>query len=236
MAIELVTQYLPFVDEMFSTESNLSLLTNQDFSWDGAATVKIYKIGTGEMNDYGRSGPAAGNWSRFGPVAGLDATTEAFTLTKDRSFTFAIDKLDQDETKQQLEGASALARQLREKVIPEVDTHTYGKMITGAGTKPAAVTLTAANIYGEIIKGTNALDTAETPDTQRVLVVTPDTYMIMKQSPDIEMETDIGNEMRLRGVIAMVAMAPLIAVQILGLIFKIRSGKGGVTENAHISR
>lgn len=30
------------------------------------------------------------------------------------------------------------------------------------------------------------------------------------------------------GVIAMVAMTPLIALQLLGLIYKIRSGKGGV--------
>ena len=56
-------------------------------------------------------------------MAGLDATTEEFTLTKDRSFTFAIDKLDTDETAQQLAAASALARQNREVVIPEVDTH-----------------------------------------------------------------------------------------------------------------
>lgn len=33
------------------------------------------------------------------------------------------------------------------------------------------------------------------------------------------------------GIIAMVAMTPLIALQILGLIFKIKAGKGG--ELAH---
>ena len=46
MAIELVTQYLPYVDELFFTESKKSLLTNQDFSWTGAHTVKVYKITT----------------------------------------------------------------------------------------------------------------------------------------------------------------------------------------------
>ena len=30
MAIDLVTQYLPYVDELFSAESKKSLLTNQD--------------------------------------------------------------------------------------------------------------------------------------------------------------------------------------------------------------
>lgn len=202
MATDLVTKYLPYVDEMFTTESKKSLLTNQDFSWDGANAVKIYKVSTTAMTDYGRSGPATGNWSRFGAVEDLDATTASMALRKDRSFTFAIDKLDEDETAQQLKAASALARQLRQVVIPEVDVWTYTQMCLNAGNKPAAIELTATNIYGEIIKGSNALDTAEAPDVGRVLLVTPDTYLLMKQSKDIVMETDVGNDMRLRGVIS----------------------------------
>ena len=62
MAIDLVTQYLPYVDELFTTESKKSLLTNQDLSWTGAHTVKVYKDTTANMNDYGRDGPAAGEW------------------------------------------------------------------------------------------------------------------------------------------------------------------------------
>lgn len=220
MAIELATQYLQYVDELFTTESKKSLLTNQDFDWTGAATVKVYKVGTAAMNDYGRNGPEEGNWSRYGTVQGLDATTESFTLAKDRSFTFAIDTLDADETKQNLAAASALARQLREVVIPEVDAWTYGKMLAGAGTKPTALALTSANIYGEIIKGTNTLDNAEVSDTGRILVVTPDTYLLMKQSPDIVMETDIGNDMRLRGVIGNLDGMMVVRVPITRLAAK----------------
>ncbi len=202
MAVELVTKFLPYVDEQFSTESKKSLLTNQDFDWTGAHTVKIYKISTGSMNDYGRTGAAQGNWSRYGQVESLDASTEDLTLRKDRSFTFAIDALDTDETAQQLAAASALARQLREVVIPEVDTYTYGEMVTGTGTKPAAVELTKDNIYLEILKASNALDNAEVPETGRQIVVTPDTLYLMKQCKDIMMETDIGNDLRLKGVVS----------------------------------
>lgn len=202
MAINLVTQFLPYVDELFSTESKKSLLTNQDLSWTGAHTIKVYKVTTASMNDYGRAGAAEGNWSRYGQVQGLDATTEEFTLKNDRSFTFAVDKLDKDETGGQLAAASALARQVREVVIPEVDTYVYGVMTTGAGHKPKAVALTADNIYTEIIKANTAMDNAEVPETGRVIVVTPDVYLLMKQCKDITMETDIGNDMRLRGVIS----------------------------------
>lgn len=202
MSIDLTIKFQPYTDEQFSTESKRSLLTNNDFDWTGAHTVKVYKVSTSEMTDYGRNGPAVGNWSRYGAISDLDATTEEFTLKKDRSFTFAIDKLDTDETAQQLAGASALARQQREVVIPEVDTYTYGVMCAGAGNKPTAVALTAENFYDEIIKASAILDDAEVPEAGRVLVVTPAGYQIMKKSKEIIMETNIGNDLRLKGVIA----------------------------------
>lgn len=201
MAIELVTKFLPYVDEEFSTESKTALVTNQDFAFDGANTVKIYKISTGEMFDYGRDGAEAGNWSRYGAVASLDATTETFTLSKDRSFTFVLDTLDMDETGQAMEATTALARQIRQVVIPEIDTYTFGKMCTGAGSKPAATTLTAENIYSEIIKGSKELDDAEAPETDRVLIVTPEVYYLMKQCKDIVLDTELGVDMRVKGVI-----------------------------------
>lgn len=203
MAIDLTGVFLPKTDEQFAAESRRSLLTNQDYEWTGAHTVKVYKITTSTMNDYDRAGTSETNWSRFGAVKSLSASTEEMTLTKDRSFTFAIDKLDTDETAQQLAGATALARQNREVVIPEVDSYVYGIMCTKAGTKPAAKTLTADNIYSEIIAGSGVLDDAEVPETQRVLLVNPATYQLMKKSTEIAMDTDIGNDLRLKGVIGM---------------------------------
>lgn len=203
MAIELVTKFAPYTDEIFHKESKKSLLTNNDFEWTGAHTVKVFKVTSSGMNDYGRNGPAVGNWSRYGAVGSLDATTEEMTLTKDRSFTFAIDKLDRDETLQQVAAASALARQQRVVVVPEVDSYVYGVMCTKAGTKAEAVELTKDNIYTEVLKGSEALDNALVPDTGRVLVVTPAVYTLMKLAPDIIMDSDIGQDMRIKGVISM---------------------------------
>lgn len=213
MAIDLVTKFAPYVDEQFRNESKLSLLTNKDFDWTGAHTVKVYKISTSAMNDYDRNGTARPDeCSRFGPIKDLDATTEELTLTKDRSFTFAIDKLDTDETAQQLAGASALARQDREVVIPEVDSYVYGVMTENAGTKAAATALTAENIYDEILKASGALDDAEVPETERVLVVTPAMYALLKKSPDVVLDTDVGQDMRVKGVIAMLDGAAVVKV------------------------
>lgn len=217
MAINLVTRFLPYVDEIFTTESKKSLLTNQNFDWTGAHTVKVYKVTTSEMNDYSRNPVEGFTGSRFGTIKDLDATTEEFTLKKDRSFTFAIDKLDADETLQQLEAGSALARQQREKVIPEVDAYVYGVMAAGAGHLPDAVALTADNIYTEILKAGTALDDAEVPETGRQLVVTPAVYQLMLQCKDIVMETNIGNDLRLKGVVSNLDGANVIKVPAIRL-------------------
>ena len=202
MSIDLVTKFAPYTDEKFKAESKISLLTNQDFDFVGARIVKIYKISTAEMNDYVRHPVSDYAASRYGTAKDLDATTESFEMTRDRSFTFTIDKLDEDETNQQLTAAKALARQLREVVIPEVDAYTYKTMATKAGNKPDAVALTAENIYTEILKASKALDDEEVPETDRQLVVSPEVYQLMKRCKDITMETGIGNDLRIRGVIA----------------------------------
>ena len=210
MAIELATQFLPYVDEQFKAESKRQVITNNDFEFTGAHSVKVYKVTTSTMNDYDREGIGA-NHSRYGQIQGLDATTEEFTLKKDRSFTFALDKLDVDETKAALQAAAALARQLREVVIPEVDTYVYGKVVAGAGTTETGA-LTDKNVYDAILKATEVLDTAEVPETNRVLLVTPDTYTIMKKNASIVMATDVGQDMRKLGVIGMLDGATIIKV------------------------
>lgn len=205
MSVELTTIYAPKTDELFAAESKISLLTNTDYDWTGAHTVKVWKISTSEMNDYNRNRAKGqsevASVSRYGELIDLNAQTEEMTLKKDRSFIFNIDKLDMDETAQQLAAETALARQLREVVIPEVDKYTYGVMAAGAGKTVVGDTTTPANIYNLVLAGSEFLDDNEVPETERALVVVPSVYTMLKQS-DIFDKTDVGAEMRARGVVA----------------------------------
>lgn len=203
MAINLVTKFTNHVDELFTAESKKSLLTNDDYDWTGAHTIKVHKVNTVSMNDYDRAGTGE-NASRFGVLGKVENELEEFTLRKDRSFTFVIDKMDKDETGGVLSGASALARQQREIIIPEVDQYVYAEMAANAGTKVVDVTLTESNIYDEIIKGTELLDDEDVPDTGRVLTVVPEVYRMMKKCPDLSLDCDVTEKQRLSGVIAMV--------------------------------
>lgn len=204
MSIELVRKFAPCTDELFAAESKIRLLTNTDFDWTGAHTVSVWKISTVGLNDYARNRYAddgsVASFSRYGELFDLSAQTEEMMLKNDRSFIFNVDRLDKDETAGQIAAGTALARELREVVIPEVDTYTYGVMVAGAGHKADATTLTKENVYTSILAGSEALDDAEVPDTERVLVVTPTVYTLLKQATEFD-NTEVGAEMKKLGVV-----------------------------------
>lgn len=205
MSITLATKFAPYTDELFKAESKTSLLTNTDFDWTGAHTVSVWKISTVAMQDYGRNRStisASDSVSRYGDLIDLSAQTEDMILRKDRSFIFNVDKMDTDETAGQVEAASALARELREVVIPEVDKYCYSEMATNAGTTATAAALTKANIYDKILAGSEILDNAEVPDTDRVLVVTPAVYNVLKQAVGETAYNDVDASMRQLGVVS----------------------------------
>lgn len=204
--MELVTKFAPMTDELFKAESKLSLLTNSDYDWSGAHSVKVWKVSTAEMNDYSRNRSAGdsesvGSISRYGKILDLGSQTEEMMLKKDRSFIFNIDMLDKDETARQVEAESALARQLREVVVPEVDKYTYNVMVTGAGKKAEPSALNKTNVYTSILAGSEYMDDKEVPDTERILVVTPATYTLLKQATEFD-GTEVSAEMKLKGVVA----------------------------------
>ena len=207
MSIALAQKFAPYTDELFKAESKTALLTNTDFDFNGAHTVSVWKIATAAMQDYARNRSTVDNTtdsvSRFGDLIDLSAQTEDFVLSKDRSFIFNVDKADTDETAGQVEAASALARELREVVIPEVDKHCYSEMVTNAGTTATAAALTKTNIYDAILEGSEVLDDNEIPDTNRVLVVTPATYKILKQAIGETAYNDVDASMRQLGVVGM---------------------------------
>lgn len=203
MAINLVTKFQPYVDEAFTAGSKASMLTNHDFNWSGAHTIKIHKVNTVPMSDYDRAGTGE-NASRYGALGKVENTIEEMTLTKDRSFTFVIDTLDNDETDGVLSAAAALGRQQREVIIPEVDTYVYSVMTANAGTKVTSVTLTSNNLYDEIIQATETMDNNDVPDTGRILTVTPATYRLLKKCPDLDIDCDITADQKAKGVVGMI--------------------------------
>ncbi|MDO5783443.1 MAG: hypothetical protein Q4P20_00105 [Eubacteriales bacterium] len=220
MSIELVKKFAPYTDEVFKAESKTSLLTNSDFDWTGAHSVSVWKISTVPLQNYARNRSAAdysdpdsvASISRYGEIIDLDAQTEEMLLKNDRSFIFNVDRLDADETAGQLEAGKALTRELREVVVPEVDKYVYGVMVEKAGTVAEPANAVGWSAYTAIAKGNEALDDAEVPETDRVIVVTPATYRSLKECPDVYLDCDIAQEMRMKGVVAMIDGCAVVKV------------------------
>lgn len=205
MAIDLASKFSPVVDERFEVESKTSLITNRDYDFIGAKSIKIYSVGTAEMNDYGRN-TNIGNeegavFSRYGLIKDLSTEIQEVQMEKDRSFTFVIDKMDEDETLGALNAGTALARQLREEVIPEVDKYTYAKVASKAG-KTKTETLDTTNAYGALIEANEYQDEHKVPVEGRVLITTPAYYNKLKQDKNAVLETEIGQDMKIKGVVA----------------------------------
>ena len=194
--INYADKYSNILDEKFKVESKSDIAVNQDYDFVGAKTVKIQSVNTVELSNYTRSGS-----NRYGTPNELDNAIQEMTMSQDKSFTFTIDKMNEDETNGALNAGKALNRQIRERVIPAVDAYRFGVMAAKAGHIEKGKTLSASNIYGEIVDATAYLDDREVPMDGRILVVTSATYGLMKKSKDIVMETEVGMDMKVKGVI-----------------------------------
>ena len=62
-----------------------------------------------------------------------------------------------------------------------------------------------------MLAASQALDDAEVPEADRVLTVTPATYALLKQAVEFD-HTEIGAEMRARGVVAVLDGAAVVKV------------------------
>ena len=194
--INYADKYSNILDEKFKVESKSDIAVNQDYDFVGAKTVKIQSVNTVELSNYTRSGS-----NRYGTPNELDNAIQEMTMSQDKSFTFTIDKMNEDETNGALNAGKALNRQIRERVIPAVDAYRFGVMAKKAGHIEKSVTLSASNVYGAIVDATTYLDDREVPMDGRILVVTSATYGLMKKSKDIVMETEVGMDMKVKGVI-----------------------------------
>lgn len=198
MAIDLAKKFSPLVDEAFTTNSKSSLVVNNDYDFIGAHSIAIYSANTATMNDYGRNTDGT---SRYGVVKDLSTDKQEVSMEKDRSFVFAIDKMDEDETLGALNAGTALARQINEEVIPEVDKYVYKTMADNAGTTAYSETIDATNAYTALTTANEVEDEAKVPEQGRVLVGTPAYIKFLKQDERAVLDSDIGQDLRIKGVI-----------------------------------
>lgn len=197
MAVNLATKYSPKVDERFRLKSLTEAAVHQDYEWEGVDTIKVYSIPTVAMGDYTRTGLA-----RYGTAAELQDTVATYQLTRDRAFTFTIDRGNQMESMGVREAGKALARQNDEVIVPEIDIYRLAAYVTAAaanGGRPTAANITASNAYSSFLTGNAYLDENKVPQVGRIAFVNPTFYNFLKLDPTFLKASDIGQQMLING-------------------------------------
>lgn len=197
MAVNLASKYSKKVDERFSLESlteNIGL--NKSYDWNGVKSITVYSIDTAPMNDYERQG-----LQRYGTPEELGDTTKDYILSKDRSFTFTIDRGNHTEQLMVKEAGKALARQIREVVVPEIDAYRIATWSAAAiaNGKTKEATITKDNAYAEFLEAQEALDEAKVPIRGRICFATPKYINLIKQDPTFVQASDIAQKMLING-------------------------------------
>ena len=193
-------KYSSVVDEKFRLGALTNGIDNYDYDWLGVEAVNVYTIPTVAMNNYNIS--ATG--SRYGTAAELQNDIQTLTLSRDRSFTFTIDRKQTDDTMGVMDAGAALARQIDEVIIPEIDTYKLAAVATGA---PAANVITGAaavsatDAYATFLAMTEKLDDGKVPQGGRVAYVTPSFYNFIKQDSGFIKTSDLSQEIVINGVV-----------------------------------
>ena len=198
MAVNYAEKYSPVVDERFKLGMLTSALVNYAYDWIGVETVKVYSVPTADMNDYKLTGA-----NRYGTPAELDNEVQEMTLTKDRSFTFTIDKKSKDDTMGVMAAAAALRRQIDEVVIPEVDTYRISKLVAGADVANIIkdVAVTKANAYEKFLAVQEILDNKKVPVGGRICMCTPGYYNMLKLDEAFTKKGDMATKIAINGLV-----------------------------------
>jgi len=209
MAINLAEKYSTKVDERFKLKSLTEAGVNREYDWAGVKSINVYSIPTVAMNDYQRTGLA-----RYGTASELQDSIQTLTVTKDRSFTFTIDRGNKIEQVGVKDAGKALARQIDEVIVPEIDSYRLTVMATAAtaagGTATAAVT--ATNAYQVLLAGGEYMSDNKVPISGRIAFVTPQYYSFLKLDNSFIKASEMGQKMLVNGQVGEVDGVRIILV------------------------
>lgn len=210
MAINYAEKYSAKVDEAFALESKTNGAVNNDYEFQGVNVVKVYSIPTTALNDYNME--AGAGLSRYGNPQELQDVVQTMVLNRDRAFSIIIDRKNLDDTMGVKAAGEALARQIREQVIPEIDTYTLKKMAEGAGTKTTQEAITKTTAYEKFLKGQEYLGNAKVPAAGRIAYCSYAMFNFLKQDPAFVKQGDAAQTIVVNGQVGTVDGTAIVPV------------------------
>ena len=207
--MNLASRYLKQVDERFAQESQAMLALSKDYKFKGGKTFMVYSLPVVQMNDYTRSGD-----QRYGVPADLSRSVQNLEVSRDRSFTFIIDKGDKLQSEMVSDAGRALARQIREVVVPEFDTYVFKTLADSAVAAGnfSDDPLDKTNAYAAFLAGMEKLGDNSVPCKGRVAFCSYRFANLLKQDAAFVKYGDASQDMLARGVIGEVDGCRIVKV------------------------
>jgi N4-gp56 family major capsid protein len=215
MAINLAQKYSSKVDERFKLKSLTASGVNRNYDWVGVNTVTVYSIPTVALGNYDRTASA----NRYGTPSELQDVKQDLALTKDRSFTFIIDKGNAEEQMGVKNAGKSLAREIDEVIVPEIDAYRINAMALAAianggdgSTSATPVAITADNAYEKFLDGTSYLTDNKVPSVGLIAWVSPSFYKFIKLDDTFVKASDLGQKMLINGQVGEIDNVKIIKV------------------------
>ena len=206
MAINYASKYAAKIDERFSREALSAAAINNDYDFVGTKTVNVYSVPTATMNNYQRTGS-----NRYGTPAELENSVQEMTVSKDRSFTFTIDRGNFNDTQMANNAGEALSRQIREVVIPEIDKYRFGVICSNAG-KTVEKVLSNQNAYDAFLDATTEMIENNVLLSECVAFVSSKFYKYIKEDNAFIKNGDLSQKMLIKGQVGEVDGVAIVVV------------------------
>jgi len=212
MAINAATKFEKKTSELLYTVRKTKLVTNQDWSWDGVETIKIYTLTDPTIGNYDPSGGA----NRYGNPTEVEDTVQTFTLSRDRSWTKTIDKSNYQDTQMIRKPAKYLAQATRNVLVPEMDTYIIQSIVTAGETYSrddivSDAATTASNAYTNLTDIVADIVDNDGPTEGLVALATPAYIAKLKQATLFD-SSDVGLKDRKSGVVAKLDGVKIVSV------------------------
>lgn len=204
MAVNYASKFAPKVDEKLTAEAITAPAINQNYDFTGVETVTVYSVGTVALTDYQVTGTA-----RYGELNELGNDKQDLKMSQDKAFTFSIDRKSEDDTNGAMDVGEALARQVREQIVPAVDKHRLAKIVAGAG-KTVTGVITKENAYESVLDAQIELRNKKAPRTGNVLYASAEFYKLLKLDANFIKASELGQQTLMTGQLGMVDGLPVI--------------------------
>lgn len=193
------------IDERYSPMTVSHHATNNDYSFEGAQTVKVTSINTVGLSSYNRT-------TGYGSTNELSNTIQSLVMSQDKCFKILLDKMDEDEMK--IKAGEVLGRQMREVVNPELEKYRFDKMLKCVNTTTTnkITAKSTGSAYECFLKAQEKLDDAFVPAEGRIAYVTPEYFNALKLDGGFIKASDLGQNILMKGQVGTIDGVPVIKV------------------------